>query len=337
MQPMSMKVGNLDIVQVYDGQMVYAEPPGFPPKDSPEFEPHRDYITPDGRYLADLGGFLVRTGDRLVLLDAGLGPADHHRHDCGAAGCSHGEYHPGSNIEGIQQYRAWWIATGNTPERADMLVRQLAQQSVVFGYLADSLRRLGVDPADITDVVPSHLHPDHMGWVSHAGASFFPNADIWAHRADVEYFLGENAPSEAGFKLMLGVESTRQRMQPALNQLKIWDTDCTVAPGIDLRHMPGHTPGSSIAVISSQGQRAMLLGDVIHCPLELTSSDFSIMADIDPKLAHASKMKVAHEIENTDIHVASSHFPGLRFGRLLAGEGKKYWSWSQTAAEGAAG
>lgn len=331
----SMKVGDLEIIQVYDGQMVFTEPPGFPPKDSPEFEAHKDYIMPDGRYLADLGGYLIRTGNRLVLLDAGLGPADHHRHDCGAHGCAHGEYKPAENSEGLAQYAEFWRSCGNDEARIQEHLSALKKQSVNYGYLADSLKALGVDPADITDVVPSHLHPDHMGWCSHQGKSFFPNADIWAHQADVDHFL-VNTPDEMVFNVMLGVESTKKRMSPVTNQLKIWDKDCNVAPGIDLRWTPGHTPGSSIAVISSQGQRAMLLGDVIHCPLELVDSDFAIMADLDPEMAHKSKMLIAKEIENTDIHVASSHFPGLRFGRLLSGEGKKYWSWSQPADQGAA-
>ncbi len=330
----SMKIGDLEIIPVYDGQMVFLEPPGFPPKDSPEFEAHKDYITADGRYLADLGGYLVRTGDRLVLLDCGLGPADQHRSDHGVCGCSHAEYRPGENAEGLQQFADWWRGCGNSEERIQQHLAALAKQSIDFGYLADSLKKLGVNPADITDVVPSHLHPDHMGWCSHQGKSFFPNADIWAHQADVDHFI-TNAPDETVYKVMLGVDSTRERMAPTLNQLKVWNKDFTLAPGIDLRHTPGHTPGSSIAVISSQGQRAMLLGDVIHCPLELTNSDFAIMADLDPELAHKSKMLIAKEVENNDIHLASAHFPGLRFGRLLAGEGKRYWSWSQPVSASA--
>ena len=330
-----MKVGNLEIIPVYDGQMVFTEPPGFPEKGTPEFEAHKDYITPEGLYYADLGGYLIKTGNRVVLMDAGLGPADHHRHDCGAHGCSHAEYKPGDNTSGLAQYADFFRSCGNDEEIIQGRLSAIKKQSVNFGFLAESLKKIGVDPKEITDVIPSHLHPDHMGWCSHNNKSFFPNADIWAHQADVDHFMGVNSPDETVFNVMLGVNSTKERMQPVVSQLRTWEKDFTVAPGIDLRWTPGHTPGASIAVISSEGQRAMLLGDTIHCPLELVDSDFAIMADLDPELAHKSKMLIAKEIENTDIHVASSHFPGLRFGRLLSGEGKKYWSWSQKAGEGA--
>src|SRR5579875_3640451 len=70
----TLRVGELEIVPVWDGRMTLVEPAGFPDHASPEFEPHARYITPAGEYLADLGGFLVRTGDQVVLIDAGLGP-----------------------------------------------------------------------------------------------------------------------------------------------------------------------------------------------------------------------------------------------------------------------
>ena len=196
------------------------------------------------------------------------------------------------------------------------------------GAKAQNLDAHGVKPEEITDVVLSHLHPDHMGWVTRDGKPLFPKAKLWAHQADVDLFLGNDSPDETSFKVMLGVESTKHRMAPVHDQIHSWQRDFTVAPGIDLRWLPGHTPGSSITVVSSGDERAMILGDVIHCPLELVDDDFAIMADIDPALANSSKAIVRYEIEGTNVHVSSSDFPGLQFGRLLAGTGKRLWSWA---------
>jgi hypothetical protein len=35
---------------------------------------------------------------------------------------------------------------------------------------------------------------------------------------------------------------------------------------------------------------------------------------------------LARELEGTDVPAAAAHFPGLRFGRLLAGAGRRQWS-----------
>ena len=45
-----MRVGDIEVVPVLDGQLIMAEPAGFPAEDSPEFVPHRDYIS-DGDAL----------------------------------------------------------------------------------------------------------------------------------------------------------------------------------------------------------------------------------------------------------------------------------------------
>ena len=72
----------------------------------------------------------------------------------------------------------------------------------------------------------------------------------------------------------------------------------------------------------------MILGDVIHCPLELVDDDFAIMADIDPAMAKRSKDVLRQELEDSTVHASSSHFPGLQFGRLVKGQGRRHWSWS---------
>jgi hypothetical protein len=69
----------------------------------------------------------------------------------------------------------------------------------------------------------------------------------------------------------------------------------------------------------------MLLGDVVHCPAELLSDDWEALADFDRELARRSRVALARELEGTDIPVAAAHFPGLQFGRLLAGESQRQW------------
>jgi glyoxylase-like metal-dependent hydrolase (beta-lactamase superfamily II) len=335
-----MQLGDLNITPVSDGQMVFGLPPGAksstPTAGRPDFEAHTDYITADGRFLADLGAFLVRTGDRVVLIDAGMGPR------CGIdCGHDHGdrvdhkghaddfvEHSPMDDVQGLAAFEDFYRECGHDEASIAALKERLSEQSSSHGRLGSNLERIGLSPSAVTDVVLTHLHPDHIGWVSHRGRSYFSNATLWAHQADIDHFLGPQAPDESMFKLMFGVESTRERMAPVLNQVRSWDRDCTIAPGIDLIWLPGHTPGSSIAVVSNGQARAMILGDVIHCPLEIVDDEFEIMADLDPALARRSKDRVVQELEDPSVHASSTHFPGLKFGRMLRGEGRKLWSWS---------
>jgi hypothetical protein len=78
-------------------------------------------------------------------------------------------------------------------------------------------------------------------------------------------------------------------------------------------------------VVSDGSDRALLLGDVVHCPVELLDDEWEGMGDVDPELAKRTRVALAREIEGKRVSVAAAHFPGLQFGRLLAAQGKRQW------------
>lgn len=179
------------------------------------------------------------------------------------------------------------------------------------GELLNSLAKHHVQPKDITDVVFTHLHFDHVGWASNEGVNVFPNATFRCDGRDWEHFR-EN-------------ERVQPILSPVADRLETWDGSGPLLPGVDTMSAPGHTPGSTIVVFSSGTQRGLLLGDVVHCPVELLDDEWAGVGDTDPELARRTRVALARELEGTDTPVAAAHFPGLVFGRLLAAEGKRQW------------
>jgi glyoxylase-like metal-dependent hydrolase (beta-lactamase superfamily II) len=266
-----MRVGDLEITPVLDGVALFpptaayldgAQALGAKGGAEEDWAPHRGLLTDDGQLEVALGGFLVRHGDRVALVDTGVGMID------------------------VSPFRG--------------------------GQFIDSLEALGVTPNDVTDVLFTHLHFDHVGWATSKGAVVFPNATYRCHRHDWEHFFGPDA-------------GATKKLTPIADRMELWDADTTVLPGIDTVTAPGHTPGSTIVVLSSGDDRAMLLGDVVHCPIELLDDEWAGMGDVDPALAQRTRVALARELEGTDTPVAAAHFPGLEFGRLLAGQGTRRW------------
>ena len=160
----------------------------------------------------------------------------------------------------------------------------------------------------------THLHFDHVGWASDAeGRPVFPNATYRCHGSDWDHFLVGHRGEEAGI------------IEPVADRFETWSADGALIPGIDVLGAPGHTPGSTVIVVSSGAARAMLLGDVVHCPVELIDDEWDSMADVDPELARRTRTALNRELEGSDVPVAAAHFPGLQFGRLLAGTGRRQW------------
>lgn len=233
--------------------------------------PHRQFLESEGHIELALGGFLIRTADRLVLVDTGIGSVS-----AASAAAALG-------VEGFHG-----------------------------GRFLDSLAALGVTPPDITDVILTHLHFDHVGWSTQKGAVVFTNATYRCDPRDWHHFVGPDP-------------GATRKLTPLAGQLSLIDGDGPVVPGVDVFSAPGHTPGSTVVVVSSGTDRAVLLGDVVHCPVELVDDEWDGMSDVDPALAKRTRNAWAAELEGTDTPVAAAHFPGLQFGRLLLGEGKRQW------------
>lgn len=260
-------LGNLDILPISDGvvKMTAAElirPAG---NNQNAWDRHPELEQGKATWELPLGGFLIRTSNRLILVDTGIGPIDN----------------------GV--FRG--------------------------GELLNALQVLGVEAGQITDVLLTHLHFDHIGWVSQRGVPTFPNATIRCHAQDWQWFVeGEEAD-----------EHVVRKLSSVLENVEVFETDCSLTKGVSVRHSPGHTPGSTIVVLSSGAERALLLGDVAHCPLELTENDWEGVFDLDPKTARATRDRISRELEGGNIMAVGAHFDELQFGRLMVVDHEKSW------------
>lgn len=313
-----LRVGDIKIWPLLDGRMTVAAPPGMPTEDSPDFDVHAGYVQ-DGMWLLDLGGFLVQSGDRLVLVDAGSGPGD-------------GQLFAPPPFTGLDDADPalldWVAAMGMTdPAQIEMVLGAFTRTDIRTGSLGANLAALGFRPEDVTDVLLSHLHFDHIGWVSKDGRPYFPNAVVRCEQNDAEHFLAPGH-DDSLYQVMWNAMPTADRMKPVLDRFEPWSGDVTIAPGIECRHSPGHTPGSSIFSISSGSEQALILGDSVHCPQELLDPEFSANTDMDPAQADHTRELIRSEIERGTVHVSASHFPGLRFGRLLLGDRPRSWTFA---------
>ena len=257
-----MDVGDLRIEPVHDGSARIPPSAGYTGTSAEDWAPHRRFLDADGNLELALGGFLIRTGDRVVLVDAGLG--------------------------------------------------NITRGPFVGGQLLASLSALGVEAADVTDVVFTHLHFDHVGWATQQGEVVFTNATYRCDERDWAHFVG---PDEGATKKLTPIAD---RLEPVAGSGPL-----AGLRGIDVLAAAGHTPGSTIVVVSSGTERAMLLGDVVHCPVELLDDEWEGMADVDPELAKRTRNALAAELEGTDTRVSGAHFPEMSFGRLVRAEGKR--------------
>ncbi|MFE7420364.1 MBL fold metallo-hydrolase [Rhodococcus sp. NPDC057529] len=188
------------------------------------------------------------------------------------------------------------------------------------GGLRSALWALDVSPLDITDVIYSHLHIDHIGWTSINGKPFFPNATIRIDRRDWEHY------SRADYELEdweVAVTHTERdlvsvRFAPVLDRIELFEGDAELLPGVVALEASGHTPGTTVIELSSRGEKGLLIGDLVHTQGELIEGWDFVMNHDHAKASEAVE-RFRKYIYDNKLPFAAAHFPGLKWGRLRAG------------------
>jgi glyoxylase-like metal-dependent hydrolase (beta-lactamase superfamily II) len=192
-----------------------------------------------------------------------------------------------------------------------------SEMTLTGGALPAELRRAGLRADDITDVVVTHLHSDHVGWLFSAeGSPVFGNASIWFGEGDWEWFVtgaGEMAPHiRHGFLTI-----TASRLRPI-------DSEVEMARGVAVVPTPGHTPGHLGLRLYGGGQCVWLLGDAITHPVQLIEPTWHSFGDVNARQAHDTRAELWSELRQGRTRAAGAHFPDLAFGTVVVDRGE-HW------------
>ena len=135
------------------------------------------------------------------------------------------------------------------------------------GRLALRLEAAGVDPASITDVVLTHLHMDHIGGLLSDGLKgrLRPDVPIHVARDEVEFWATPDFSHTVMPPPVPPVlrASAQRLLDMYRGQLRLFDKEYEVAPGVVVSVTGGHTPGHSVVRMSSGGERMTFVGDAI--------------------------------------------------------------------------
>ncbi len=196
-------------------------------------------------------------------------------------------------------------------------------EDAVFGGLLDDLRANAVDVEDVDLVFITHLHRDHVGWNLTQDTDrvrpTFPKARYLLPRADWDAYTRRDGLSAFAY--------IREQVTPleGLGVLDLIEGEHAVTGEVTSLPTPGHTPGHTSLLISSDGERAAILGDAAHHPAQAQETGWSPRADADPETATASRRGLMDRIERDGAVAVSGHFPAPGFGRLVRVRGRRYW------------
>jgi glyoxylase-like metal-dependent hydrolase (beta-lactamase superfamily II) len=195
------------------------------------------------------------------------------------------------------------------------------------GHAMANMRAAGVTPEQVTLVVHSHFHADHIsGLTTRENAVVFPNAEIAVPEAEWRFWTdaGEAARAPEGMRpAFAGVE---RRFGPYRAKLRQFAADAQIAPGVRAIAAAGHTPGHTVFEVTDGNAGLLILGDTTNRPeLFARNPGWHAIFDMDPQMAEAGRRRLLDRAATDRMLVTGYHFPFPIAGRIAReGEGFRY-------------
>ena len=207
-----------------------------------------------------------------------------------------------------------------------------------IGRLADSLRNAGVGAEEITAVVFTHAHPDHIwGVADKQGKLVFPNARYFLSETEHSFWMQES-PDLSGMrippKIRAGViANAKKYLGLVKDRLNLVNGESEILPGITALPAFGHTPGHTGVIVSSGNETLLHAADFAHFyAAALANPDWGAAFDTIPDLAAKTRRGLLDRMAADRSLVMAFHFPFPGIGNVRT-EGSGYgwvpinWSW----------
>jgi len=191
--------------------------------------------------------------------------------------------------------------------------------------LDQSLHALGFDRSEITDVILTHLHFDHVGgsteWdsIKERYVLAFPQAIHWVQKNHLQWALNPNPREKASF--------FHENIQPLVESgnLRMLDGETELFPHIELKVFNGHTEGQQLPLIGYKGRKILFAGDVFptygHIPIP-----YVMGYDVRPLVTMDERAKLLPWLIEQEVILFYEHDPYHECGTITQNSRGKYVS-----------
>lgn len=186
------------------------------------------------------------------------------------------------------------------------------------GQILNSLDAAGVAPEDVTHVIFTHAHPDHIwGLLDEFDDPLFYNATYMMGRAEWDYWWNPETVNTIGDARAAFAVGAKRRMEAIEDSVTFFDDGQEVLPGIATVSSPGHTPGHMSFEIRSGTQSALILGDAIgNHHVGFRKPEWISGSDQDGALAAQTRQMLFDRITSEDMQIVGFHLPEGGMGRV---------------------
>lgn len=183
------------------------------------------------------------------------------------------------------------------------------------GKLDAALEAAGITHDDITHVVFTHAHPDHLwGLLDDFDEPRFANAEYMIGQAEFDYWMDPNTVNTIGAARTTFAAGAARRLAIIADQLQFFGNGDEPVTGVFARLSAGHTPGHMSFIV---GGKALITGDAISNNfVAFERPDFATPSDQDPEMAAATRVGLLDQITADGLSLIGFHLPGGGVGSV---------------------
>nr|WP_167377973.1 MBL fold metallo-hydrolase [Rhizobium gallicum] len=189
------------------------------------------------------------------------------------------------------------------------------------GSLIPNLLAAGYEAQDVSTVIISHFHSDHIsGLLAADDTPAFPNAQIQVPRREWQYWMGDDPTAPR-----LGVDQVTGVFGALSERVSQFDWGDELLPGITALQADGHTPDQTAFEIASGGERLIYAADVTNNPLIFARRpDWQPIFDVDGDRARESRHLMLARAARERLLMFFFHAPFPALGHVAAVDGNEY-------------
>lgn len=187
------------------------------------------------------------------------------------------------------------------------------------GQFPQRLAAAGIELEDVTDVIITHMHMDHVGGllVPEVKARLRPDVRIHVAAAEVAFWTSPDfshtvMPTPVPPVLRATATSFYNEYR---DRLRIFEDRHEVAPGVVVRLTGGHTPGHSVVDLTSEGERLTFAGDAMF-PVAFDHPDWQNGFEHDPEESTRVRVGLFQELAQNRGLLVAAHLPFPSVGRV---------------------